>query len=85
MNYPRKNRLKAGLDFSIQPEEIRKYEIFTILEKILRSFINNLKSEETKNKLKAHLSYLVNSYLCIYKLSPRILRQHRTLRKLRKN
>ena len=34
--------LKAGLYFSIQPDKIRKSEIFTNFEKIHRSFINNL-------------------------------------------
>ena len=51
--------LKAG--FSIQPDKIRKFEIFTTFEKINRSFINNLKSEETKDQIKAHLSYFANS------------------------
>ena len=32
-----------------------------------------------------HLSYLANSYFYNYKPSPRILRQHRVLRNLRKN
>ena len=41
--------LKAGLYFSIQPDKIRKSEIFTTFEKIHRSFLNNLKSEETKS------------------------------------
>ena len=90
--------LKAGLHFSIQPDKIRKSEIFTKVVKILdfrilpgwieeihRSFINNLKSEETKNQIKAHLSYLANSYFYNYKPFPRILRQHRVLRNLRKN
>ena len=36
--------LNAGLYFSIQPEKIRKSEIFTIFEKIHRLFLNNLKS-----------------------------------------
>ena len=71
--------LKAGLSFSIQPDKIRKSEIFTTFEKIHRSFINNLKSEETKNQIKAHLSYLANSYFYNYEPSPRILRQHRVL------
>ena len=50
--------LKAG--FSIQPDQIRKLEIFTSFEKIHSSFINNLKSEETKSQIKAHLSYFAN-------------------------
>ena len=37
--------LKAGLYFSIQPDKIRKSEIFTTFEKTHRSFIDNLKSE----------------------------------------
>ena len=77
--------LKAGLYFSIQPDKIRKSEIFTTFEKIHRSFLNNLKSEETKSQIKAHLSYLANSYFYNYKPSPRILCQHRVLRNLRKN
>ena len=47
--------LKTSLFFSIQPDKIRKSEIFTTFEKIHRSFINNLKSEETKNQIKANL------------------------------
>ena len=77
--------LKAGLYFSIQPDKIRKSEIFTTFEKIHRSFINNLKSQETKSQIKMHLSYLANSYFYNYKPSPRILRQHRVLGSLRKN
>ena len=46
--------LKVGLYFSIQPDKIRKTKIFTTFEKIHRSFINNLKSEETKRQIKAH-------------------------------
>ena len=69
--------LKAGLYFSIQPDKIRKFEIFTTFEKIYLSFISNLKSEETKGQIKAHLSYLANSYFYNYKPSPRILRQYR--------
>ena len=77
--------LKAGLYFSIQPHKIRKFKIFTTFEKIHRSFLNNLKSEKTKSQIKAHLWYLANSYFYNYKPSPRILRQHRVLRNLRKN
>ena len=40
--------LKTGLYFSIQPDKIQKSEIFTTFEKIHRSFLNNLKFEETK-------------------------------------
>ena len=50
----------------------------------LTSFINNLKSEETKSQIKAHLSYLAIFYFYNYTPSPRILRQHRVLPKLRK-
>ena len=57
----------------------------TSFEKIHRSFLNNLKSEETKSQIRAHLSYLANSYFYNYKPSPRILRQHRDLGNLRKN
>ena len=77
--------LKAGLYLLIRPDKIRKSEIFITFEKIHRSFLNNLKSEKTKSQIKAHLSYLANSYFYNYKPSPRILRQHHALRNLRKN
>ena len=48
------NLLKAGLYFLIQPDKIRNSKIFTIFQKIHRSFINNLKSKETKSQIKAH-------------------------------
>ena len=54
--------LKAGLYFSIQPDEIRESKIFTTFEKIHCSFFNNLKSEETKSQINTHHSYLANSY-----------------------
>ena len=47
--------------------------------------MNNLKSEETKSQIKAHLSYLANSYFYNYKPSPHIPRQHHVLRNFRKN
>ena len=77
--------LEPGLYFSIQLDKIRKSEIFTIFEKIHRSFLNNLKSQETKSQINTHLSYLANSYFYNYKPSPRILRQHRVLGNLKKN
>ena len=79
------NLLKASLYFSFQSDKIRKSEIFTTLEKIHRSFLNNLKSEETKTQIKVHLSYLANSYFYNYKRFLRMVRQHRFLRGLRKN
>ena len=76
--------LKAGLYFSVQPDKIRKSEIFTTFDKIHHSFFNNLKSKEAKNKIKSHLLYLPDSYFYNCKPSPRILRQHRVLQNLRK-
>ena len=58
--------LKAALYFSIQPDKIRKSKIFTTFESIHCSFINNLKSKGIKNQIKAHFSYLANSYLYNY-------------------
>ena len=72
-NFMQHDFLKAGVYFSIQPDKIRKSEIFTTFEKIHRSFLNNFKSEKTKSQIEAHLSYLTNSYFYNYKPSPRIL------------
>ena len=85
LSHEESDLLKAGLYFSIQPDKIRKSKIFSAFEKIHRSFINNLKSEETKSQIKVHLSYLANSYFYNYKPSPRILRQHCVLRNISKN
>ena len=85
LSHEKSDLLNSGLHFSIQPGKIRKFEIFTSFEKIHCSFLNNLKSEETKSQIKAHLSYLANSYFFNYDPSPRILRQHRVLRNLRQN
>ena len=73
------NLLKAGLYFSIQPDKIQKSKIFSTFEKINRSFINSLRSEETKIQTKVYLSYLANSYFYKYKPYPRILHEHRLL------
>ena len=77
--------LKVGLYFSIQPDKIWKSKIFTTFEKIHCSFLNNLKSEETKSQIKAYFLYLANSYFYNSKASPCILCQHRILRNLGKN
>ena len=77
--------LKAVLYFSIQPDKIRKSEIFTTFEKIHCSILNNRKSEETKSQIKAHLLHVANSYFYNYKPSPYIPHQHHILRNLRKN
>ena len=53
--------IKAGLYFSIPQDKIRKLEIFTTFGKIHHSFLNNLKSEETKCQIKAHPSHLASS------------------------
>ena len=77
--------VKSGLYFSIQLDKTRKSEIFTTFEKIHGLFLNNFKSEETKSQIKLHFWYLANSHFYNCKSSPRILRQHRVLRDLRKN
>ena len=85
LNQEESHLLKAGLYFFIQLDKIQKSQIFTTFEKIHHSFINNLKSKETKNQIKAHLLFLANSYFYNCKPSPHILHQHRILQNLRKN
>ena len=80
MNYPRKNPIYLR---QVHRFAIRKSEIFTTFEKTHLSFINTLKSEETKSQLKAYFSYLDNSYFDNYKTSPCTLRQYRVSRNLR--
>ena len=86
MNYPRKNPTYLKQVYTFQTNQI-KFQNPKFLYHIWKdsSFINNLKSEETKSQIKAHLLYLPSSYFYNYKPSPCILRQHCVLRNLRKN
>ena len=78
--------LNAGLYFSIQPDKIRESESSLPLKRfIVRLFISNLKSAETKSQIKADLSHLAKSYFYNYKPSLCILSQHCVLRNLMKN
>ena len=88
MNYPRKNVIYLKQVYIFQSNQI-KFEnpksSIPLKRFIVCSLLNNLKSEETKIQIKVHPSYLAYSYFYNYKPSSRILRQHRTLRNLRKN
>ena len=53
--------------------------------KNLKSSLPLKRSEETKSQIKAHISYLANSYFYNGKPSPCILCQHHVLPNLRKN
>ena len=72
--------LKASLYFPIEPGKNQNSEILFTFEKIHHLFIMNLKSNETKNQVKVHLSYLPKSSFYNYKLQ-RILRKHLTQNK----
>ena len=87
MNYLRKSLIYLKQFYTFQSNQIKLLNPKPSLpfEKIHCTFINNLKSKETKSKIKAHLSYLANSYFYNYKTSPSILRQHCVWRNLRKN
>ena len=87
MNYPRKNPISLTQVHISLSNQIKFEYLKSSLpsQKTDRSFINNVNSKETKNQIKAHLSYLADSYFHDCKLSPRILRQHHILRNLRKN
>ena len=69
----------STIDFYILTKSIASYN-----KKLLQKSLYILKSEETKSQIKAHLWYLANSYFYSYK-PPRILRQYRVSRNLRKN
>ena len=84
MNYPRKNLIYLKQVYTFQSNRITFENPKSSLPKIHRSLLNNFKSEETKRQIKVHLWYLAYSYFYNYKLSPRILRQHRVLRSHRK-
>ena len=87
MNYPRKNLIYLKQVYTFQSNQIKFENLKSLLplKRFIVRFFNNLKSEETKSQIKAHLWYLANSYCYNYKPSSRILRQHRVLRNLGKN
>ena len=85
MNYRSKNLIYLKQVYAFQSNQTKFENPKSSLLSFNRSSNNNLKSEETKIQVKAHLSYLANFYFYNYKPSPRILRQHRVLRSLRKN
>ena len=64
------NLFKTRLYFSIQTDKIRKSEIF---KRFIVLLLTTLNSRKTKNRIKAHLSYLANSYFYKRKPSPRTL------------
>ena len=82
MNYPKKNLVHLKQVYTFQSNEI-KFENPKSSLPLKRSIVPL--SEQTKSQIKAHLSYLANSYFYNYKPSPHILRQHRVLRNLREN
>ena len=87
MIYLRKNLIYLKQVYTFQSNQIKLQnpKPSVPFEKINCTFINNLKSKETKSKIKAHLSYLANSNFYNYKTSPSILRQHCVWRNLRNN
>ena len=86
-DYPRKNLiyLKQVYTFQSNQKKFKNLKSYTTFVKIHCLFLSNLKANETKSQIKAHLSYLANSYFYNCKPSPHILRQHRVLRNLGKN
>ena len=87
MIYLRRNLIYLKQVYTFQSNQIKLQnpKPSVPFEKINCTFINNLKSKETKSKIKAHLSYLANSNFYNYKTSPSILRQHCVWRNLRNN
>ena len=85
MNYRRKNLISLKQVYTFQSNQI-KFEnpkSSLPLKRFIVRFLTTLNPR--KSQIKAHLSYLANSYFYNYKPSSRILRQHRVLRNLRKN
>ena len=87
MKYPRQNLIYPKQLYISQSNQI-KFEnpkSSLPLKRFIVHFLTTLKPRKTKSQIKAHLAYLDSPYFYIYKPSPRILRQHRVLRNLRKN
>ena len=87
VNYPRKNLIYLKQVYIFQSNQIKFQNLKSLLplKRFIIRFFNNLKSKETKSQIKAHLSYLVNSYFYNSKPSPCILHQLCILQNLRRN
>ena len=87
VNYPRKNLIYLKQVYIFQSNQIKFQNLKSLLplKRFIIRFFNNLKSKETKSQIKAHLSYLVNSYFYNSKPSPFILHQLCILQNLRRN
>ena len=87
MNYARKNLIYLKRVYTFQSNQItfENPKFSLLLKRFIVHFLTTLNPRKSKSQIKAHLSYLANSYFYNYKPSPRILRQHRVLRNLRKN
>ena len=87
MNYPRKNLIYLKQVYTFQSNQIKfgNPKSSLLLERFTVHLLTTLNPRKPKVKIKAHLSYLANSYFYNYKPSLPILRQHRVLRNLIKN
>ena len=87
MNYPKKNLIYLKQIYTFQTNQVKfKYPKSSLpLKRFIFCFLTTLNPRKPRVKIKAHISHLANSYFYNYKPSPRIQRQHRVLRKLRKN
>ena len=87
MNYPRKNLIYLRQVYTFQSNQIKFENPKSLLsfKRFIVPLLAILNPRKTKSQIKAHLSYLANSYFYNYKPSPRILRQHHVLPNLRKN
>ena len=83
MNYSRKNVIYLKQVYIFQSNQIKLKNPKSSLP-LKRFIVRFLTTRETKSQIKAHLSYLANSYYYNYK-PPRILRQHHVSQNLREN
>ena len=87
MNYARKNLIYSKRVYTFQSNQItfENPKSSLPLKRFIVHFLTTLNPRKSKSQIKAHLSYLANSYFYNCKPSPRILCQNRVLRNLRKD
>ena len=87
MNYNRINPIYLKQVYTFQSNQITfaNPKSWLPLKRFIVLFITTLNPRKPKSQIKAHLSYLANSYFYNYKPSPCILNQHRVLQKFKNN
>ena len=76
---------KNGLEFSIPPRVLKKTDVFSQFDMIVKFMVQELDDNQTSTRLKNKLPQMANSYVYKYKPSFNSLKKYKILQKLKCN